>query len=57
MAEYFVVEKSTGKIVNCINAQRKPDLAKHFEHPDLYELTTKPSQARLEAYEFYWNRP
>jgi hypothetical protein len=57
--EYFVVTNQ-GTIVNCITSESKAralDALKGYVNNKNLHLETDPSQAALEAYEFWDKRP
>lgn len=56
MREYFIVDKSTDNIVNCVTTARKPDDTV-FGFGSEYYATTNPTQQQLNGYRYYWERP
>lgn len=57
MAEWYVVDKESRVIVNCITSVSMPDLKIHLEFPDKYELMSDPPDEMLKNYRYFWERP
>lgn len=59
--EWYVIDKRSGRIVNCITSVNKDPvnlLEKFPEYPpEHFRLSDNPSQQQLEGYEFWHTRP
>lgn len=61
MTEWYVIDRRTGEIVNCITTSDgrvlTPDALKHFLDAPFLRLDQNPPRAVLERYRYWNERP